>query len=70
MLQGPRNKRPFGADDERHSGRQLLIGDGTFNVKSIPICDGATPIDVAKIALNHSEVAIYQDDGSGVSDTK
>ena len=70
MLQDPRNECTFGADDERRSGRQLLFGGGTFNVESIPICDGGTPIDVTKVALDHSEVTIHQDDSSGASDTK
>ena len=55
----------FVADDERRSGRQLLFGKGIFNVESIPICDGGTPIDVMKAALDHSEVAIHYDDISG-----
>ena len=65
MLQDPRNECTFGADDERRSGRQLLFGGGTFNVESISICDGGTPIDVTKAALDHSEVAIHHDDISG-----
>ena len=71
MLQDPRNELTFGADDhERRSGRQLLFGNGIFNVESIPICDGGTPIDVIKAALDHSEVAVYQGDSSGAPNTK
>ena len=44
--------------------------NGIFNVESIPICDGGTPIDVTKAAMDHSEVAIHQDDSSGAPDTK
>ena len=49
------------ADDERRSGGHLLFGNGIFNVESIPISDRGTPIPghVTKVALNHSEVAIY-----------
>ena len=41
-----------------------------FSIESIPICDGGTPIDVTKVALDHSEVAIHQGDSSGVANTK
>ena len=58
------------ADDERDSGRRLWFGNGIFNVESIPICDGGTPIDVTKAAMDHSEVAIHQDDSSGAPNTK
>ena len=53
------------ADDETHSGRRLWFGNGIFYVESIPICDGGTSIDVTKAALDHSEVAIHHEDGSG-----
>ena len=39
-------------------------------IESIPICDGATPIDVTEAALDHSEVAIHQGDSSGAPNTK
>ena len=53
------------ADYERYSGRRLWFGNGIFDVESIPICDGGTPIDVTKVALDHSEIAIHHDDSSG-----
>jgi hypothetical protein len=56
-------------DDERRSGRQLFC-NGTFNVKCIPICDGGTPIHVMKVALDHIEVAVKQNDSSGSPNTK
>ena len=56
---------------ERSSGqRQRLFGNCTFDIESIPICDGGAPIHVAKTALDHIEVAVHQDDISGVSNTK
>ena len=69
MLSRPINDLTVVADNERHSGR---LGNGICNVESIPICDGCTPIDVTKVALDHSEVAIYHDDSSGApqSNTK
>ena len=48
----------------------MLFGDGTFSVESIPICDGGTPIDVAEVALDDSEVAVHQGDSSGAPNTK
>ena len=65
MLQDPKNDLTVVADDERRCGRQLLFGKGVFNVERIPIGDGGTPVDVAKAALDHSEVAIHHDDSSG-----
>ena len=56
-------------DDERRSGRQLLFGNCTFNIEGIPICDGGTPIRVTKAALDHIEVAVHQDNSSGVPNT-
>ena len=55
---------------ERSSGRQRLCSNCTFNIESIPICDGGAPIHVAKTALNYIEVAVHQDDSSGVPNTK
>ena len=69
-FQDLRNDLTVIADDERRSWRRLWFGDGTFNVESIPICDVGTPIDVTKVSLDHSEVAIHQDDSSGVANTK
>ena len=69
-FQDPINDLTVVADDERCSGRHLLFGNGIFNIESIPIWNGGTPIDVTKVALDHSEVAIHQDDSSGVPDTK
>ena len=55
---------------ERSSGRrQRLFGNCTFNIESIPICDVGAPIHVTKAALDHIEVAIHQDDSSGVPNT-
>ena len=39
-------------------------------IKSVPICDGDTPIDVTEVALDDIEVAVHQDDSSGVHKTK
>ena len=52
--------------------RETVGGDcnGIFNVESIPIGNGGTPIDVMKVALDQSEVAIHQNDSSGAPDTK
>ena len=69
-FQNPINDLTVVADDERHSGRRLWFGNGISNVESIPICDGGTPIDVTKVALDHSEVAIHYDDSSGASQGK
>ena len=65
MLQDPRNDLTVVADNERRSGRRLLFDDGIFNVESISIWDGGTPIYVTKVALDHSEVAIHQDYSGG-----
>ena len=70
MHQDTKNDLTVFANDERRSGRHLLFGNGIFNIENIPIWNGGTPIDVTKVALDHSEVAIHQDDSSGVSDTK
>ena len=69
MLSRPINDLTVVADNERHSGR---LGNGICNVESIPICDGGTPIDVTKVALDHNEVTIHQGDSSGApqSNTK
>ena len=69
-FQDPINDLTVVADDERHSGRRLWFCNGIFDVESIPICDGGTPIDVTKVALDHSEVAIHQGDTSGAPNTK
>ena len=45
----------------------MWFGNGIFNVESIPICDGGTPVDVTKVALDHSEGTIHHDDSSGAS---
>ena len=60
----------FVADDERHGGRQLLFGNCTFNIESIPVCDGGTPIHVTEVALDHIDVAVHQDDSSFVPNTE
>ena len=60
----PENDLTVVTDNERRSGRQLLFGDCTFNIESIPICDGGTPIHVTKVALDHIEIAVHQDDSS------
>ena len=64
--------RPNDGLSVRRNGRQMLFGNCTFNIEGIPICDGGTLICVAKVALDHAEVAIHQDDGSssGVPNTK
>ena len=58
------------ADDERHGGRQLLFGNCTFNIESIPVCDGGAPIHVTEVALDYIEGAVHQDDCSGVPNRK
>ena len=52
-FQDPINDLTVVADDERHSGRRLCI----FDVESISICDGGTPIDVTKVAIHHDSGA-------------
>jgi hypothetical protein len=42
----------------------------TFNIESIPICDGGTPIHVTEVASDHIDIAVYQDDSSGVPNIK
>ena len=54
---------------ETRSGRQLLFDNCVFSIERILICDGGAPIDVMKVALDHIEGAVYQDD-SGVSNAK
>jgi hypothetical protein len=48
-----------------------LLSDCTFklDIESISICDGGAPIYVTKVALDHIEVAVDQDDSSGVPNT-
>ena len=41
-----------------------------LSIESILICDGGAPIEVTKVALDHIEVAVHQDDSSGVSNSK
>ena len=50
----------------RCGGRQRLFGDCTFkfDVESISVCDGGAPIHVAKVTVDHIEVAVHQDDSS------
>ena len=48
----------------------MLFGNCTFNIESIPICDGGTAIHVTKAALDHVKAAVHNDDGSGVPNTK
>ena len=60
----------FVADDERRGGRQLLFGNCTFNIESILVCDGGTPIHVTEVALDHIDVAVHQDDSSFVPNTE
>ena len=62
-----RNDLTVVSDNERRSWRRLWFGDGTFDVESIPVGDSGTPIDVTKVALDHSEVAIHHDDSSGAT---
>ena len=47
-----------------------MFGNCIFNIESIPICDGGAPICVTKAALDDIEVAVDQDDSSGVPNTK
>ena len=42
----------------------------TFDIESIPICDGGTAIHVTKVALDHIEITVHQDDSSGVPNRK
>ena len=49
---------------------ELLFGNCTFNIESIPVCDGDTPIHVAEVALDHINIAVIQDDRSGVPNRK
>ena len=56
---------------ERISGRQQrLFGSCTFDIESIPICDGGTPVHMTKPTLDYIEVAVHQDDSSGVPNCK
>ena len=48
----------------------MLFGNCTFNIESIGIRDGGAPIRVIKATLDHVEVAVHQDDGSGVPNAK
>ena len=48
----------------------MLLGNRTFNIESIRICDGGTLIRVTKAALDYIEVAVHQDDSSCVPNTK
>jgi hypothetical protein len=57
-------------DDQRVSGRQLLFGNCTLKIKSIPICDGGTPIHVAKVTLDYIEVTVHQDNSGVPCNTK
>ena len=68
----PNNSLTVGTVDERRSGWQMLFSNCTFNIESIPVCDGGTPIHVTKVTLDHIEVqvAVHQDDSSGVPNTK
>ena len=64
--------RPNNGLTVRRSGRQMQFGNCT-NIESIPICDGgttSTAIHVTKVALDYIEVAVHQDDSSGVPNTK
>ena len=59
----------------RRSRRQRLSDNCTlkFDIESIPICDGGTPIHVTKAFLDPSNIkgAVHQVDSSGVpSNTK
>ena len=47
-----------------------MFGNCTFNIESIPVCDGGTPIHVTEVALDHIDVAVHHDDSSGVPNTK
>ena len=48
----------------------MLFGNCIFSIESILICDGCTPIHVTKIALDHIEVAVHQEDSRGLPNTK
>ena len=48
----------------------MLFGNRTFNIEGISICYVCTPIHVTKTALDHVEVAVHQDDSSGVPNAK
>ena len=48
----------------------MLFGNCTFNIESIPICDGGTLICVTNATLDYTEVAVHQDDSSCVPNTK
>ena len=49
----------------------MLFGNCTFNIESVPIHDGGALIRVTNAALDHTEVAVHQDDSSsGVPNTK
>ena len=37
----------------------MLLGNRTFNIEGIPICDGGTLIRVTKAALDYIEVAVH-----------
>ena len=67
MLQEPNNDL---TDDERCGERQLLFGNSTSNIESIPVCYGGTPIHVTEVALSDIEVAVHQDDSSSMPNTK
>jgi hypothetical protein len=55
---------------QRRSGQRRLSGNCTFeDVERISICGGGTSIQVTKIASDHVEVAIHQDDSRGAPDT-
>ena len=54
----PNNGLTIVTDNGRRSGRQILFGNCTFNIESIPICDGGTLIRVTKVALDYIEVAV------------
>ena len=47
----------------------MLLGNCTFNIEGIPICDGGTLVCVTKAALDYIEVAVHQDDSSCVPNT-
>ena len=63
---------PIATPTGRCNGRQWLFGNCAFkiDIESIPICDGGgAPIDVTKVTLDHIEVAVHQNDSSGVPNT-
>ena len=56
---------------ERSNGRrQRLFCNCTFDIESIPICDGGTPVHMTKATLDHIEVTVHKDDSSGVPNSK